>query len=127
MQRRIAIVVLLTYNIANFDRAIEDCNTAIQFKLDLVEAYINRGVAFNGKEYYDCAIADYNKAIQLKPDFAEAYINRGVAYGKKAEYNRAIEDYTTAIRLKPTLAEAYNNRGGSFLQTGRLYLCYRGL
>ena len=98
------------------DRAIEDCNRAIQLKPDYADAYTNCGVAYINKGNYDRAIQDGNTAISLRPNFVEAYYNRGCAYSRKGEHGRAIEDFTKAIGLKPDLAVAYHSRGESWLR-----------
>ena len=65
------------------NRALADCNKAIELDPKLAGAYSNRGVAHLEKGELDRAIADCNKAIELDPKLAEAYNNRGAAYIEK--------------------------------------------
>ena len=76
---------MLTSEKGDYDRAIEDCNTAIKLQPDYADAYANRGAAYRSKDDYDRAIEDQTTAIKLKPSLVEAYYNRGVAYEKKGE------------------------------------------
>ena len=57
----------------------------------LMNAYNNRGIAYDEKGEFDKAIEDYKKAIELNPEYADAYNNRGLAYYGKDESDRAIE------------------------------------
>ena len=101
-----------------YDLAIKDLNTAIEFRSDDAVAsifYTNRGNAYGKKGDYNCAIADYTKAIELNPNYAIAYNNRSDAYREKGDFDRAIADYTKAIELNPKLAMVYSNRGEAWL------------
>jgi tetratricopeptide (TPR) repeat protein len=60
------------------DRAITDCNRAIELKPDYAEAHNNRGIAYFAKGKRDRAIADCSRAIELKPDLAQAHNNRQI-------------------------------------------------
>ena len=68
------------------DEAIEYYTEALKLNLQLVEAYNNRGVAYNDKRDYDRAIVDCSKAIELNSNYAEAYNNRGLAYKGKGYF-----------------------------------------
>ena len=57
----------------DFDRAIEDCNKAIELKPDYAEVYYNRGLTYGIKGDFDRTIKDCNKAIELNPKFSLAY------------------------------------------------------
>lgn len=96
-----------------YDRAIADCNRAIELNQNYAEAYDNRGDAYDGKGEHDRAIADFTRAIMLNPKDAAAHYDRGLAYRHKGDNDRAIADYTRAIALKPDYAEAYGNRGNA--------------
>lgn len=87
-----------------YDKAIEDYNTASKLNPENADIYINRGYVWDDKKEYDKAIEDYNKAIQLSPEDEVAYNNRGYVWHDKKEYNKAIEDYSKAIELKPEYA-----------------------
>ena len=99
------------FYIKQFQKALSDCNKAIELKSDYAEAYNNRGIIWFYKRNYDNAISDYNKAIELNPDDAAFYNNRGASRRFKRNYDNAISDYNKAIELNPDYEAAYNNRG----------------
>ena len=84
---------------------------AIKHQPDDVDAYYNRGTAYDAKSDFDNAIKDYTMAIKHQPDHADVYNKLGVAYGAKGELNSAIVNFTKAIELDPDYAEAYSNLG----------------
>ena len=73
-------------------------------------AYLNRGLEYFDKGYYDQAISDYSASIALNPKNADVFNNRGNAYHAKRDYDRAIGDFNQAIAIDPGHVLAYNNR-----------------
>ena len=54
-----------------YERAIEDCNRAIELDPDYDKAYYYRYLAYEKFGQQDRAKKDYNKAIELDPDIVE--------------------------------------------------------
>ena len=52
----------------------ENYNKTIELKVDLVNAYTNRGAAYHEKGKCDLAIIDFTKVIELEPDDADGHI-----------------------------------------------------
>ena len=100
------------------DTSIGHYTEALKLNPQLVDAYYNRGFAYDEEGNFDRAIKDYTKAIELNPSDDSVYYNRGFAYGKKGDNDRAIADYTKAIELKNDHAGAYNNRGKAYTIKG---------
>ena len=71
-----------------YDKAIEEYNTAISINPNHADAYSNRGIAYGMKGQHDKAIEDFNTAISIDPNLAQAYFNRGVIYGIKGLYDK---------------------------------------
>lgn len=102
-----------------YDKAIKAANEAITLSpRNSYQAYINRGIAYDGKNELKKAIADYNFAIQLKPYDADSYFYRGRSFYGEKKYKRAIYDYDRVIRLRPNDPEAYNYRGEIYFTVG---------
>lgn len=101
-----------------YDRAIEDYNTAISIDPKYGAAYFNRGSMFLVKGDYDRALEDFDMTIVLEPDAADAYTDRGNVFYKMGKIDRAIEEYNTAISKKPTFCPAFINRGIAFRDRG---------
>jgi tetratricopeptide (TPR) repeat protein len=99
------------------DRAIEDCDRAIELKPAYPEAYLWRGRA-NFPSRPDRAIDDCTEAIRLNPEFRDAYIERGIYYANspRKRPELAIQDFTQAIRVRPTDFNAYYLRGQKFTE-----------
>jgi tetratricopeptide (TPR) repeat protein len=100
---------------SEFDRAIEDYNTALQINPNYAIAYTNRGIAYANKGMYDRAIEDYTAALRIDTNSVLAYTGRGMAYAYKGIYDRAISDYTAALRINSSNANVYTGRGMAYL------------
>ena len=96
------------------DRALSDCNQAIQLDPKYAPAYSNRGIAYYAKGDYERAIADETKAIDVGPKFPDPYFERGRAYYAEGDNDRAIADEDEAIRLDPKYTTYYYTRGAAY-------------
>jgi tetratricopeptide (TPR) repeat protein len=103
-----------------YDRAIADCDHALQFTPELVvETYCIRGFAYENKLDLKAALGDYTKAIELKQTYAPAYMGRGWVWALTAQNDMAISDLSKAIELDPKLALAYSRRGAVYGDMGK--------
>ncbi len=93
-----------------YDKAIADCNAAIDLGCRDPLARIYRGLAWREKKEYDKAIADYTEVIRLDPQNTFAYFARASAWGAKQEYANADADLSEALRLDPQNPVACNGR-----------------
>jgi tetratricopeptide (TPR) repeat protein len=101
-----------------FDQAIVEFTSAIEWNPSYDEALVGRACAWQGQNDYDKALADCNAAIRLNPRNAFAYDNRGIAWQAKGENEKAVADLTVAIRLKPEDAPVYGNRARALAALG---------
>lgn len=90
-----------------YEEAIKDFSKAIKAKPDYVDAYFNRGIAYEQLGAIEKAIKDYGKVVKIKPGMNEAYINRALLYRKSKKYQLAINDLNKAVDLRPDFAFAY--------------------
>ncbi len=93
-----------------YDKAIADCNEAIDLGSHDPLARIYRGLAWREKKEYDKALADYDEAIRLEPQNAFAFYARSSAWAGKKEYAKADADLAQASRLAPENPLTYNGR-----------------
>ncbi len=100
--------------LGQIETAIKAYSQAIELNPRDVDAYNNRGAAYESNGDFSLAIQDFNMAKRLKPDYAIVYYNCGVVYGKKGMLDIAIQNYSTAIKLNPDYAEAYSNRANVY-------------
>lgn len=92
------------YYKAQFNKAFEFFNKAIDEDKGNFEAYFWLGNFYNNKRNYKKAIEFYNKAIELDPGFADAYANRGNAKRELGDKKGACNDWKKAEQLgKPNL------------------------
>ena len=90
-----------------FDRAIQDYDTAIMLIPKEAAAYTNRGLAYYSRGQHYRATQDFKTAIKLNPKDAAAYYNQGWAYTEKSYKDRAVAYLDKAIMLNPKLAVDY--------------------
>ncbi|MDO9288528.1 MAG: tetratricopeptide repeat protein, partial [Thermodesulfovibrionales bacterium] len=64
-----------------------------------VEAYNNRGNAYDEKGQPDRAIEDYNNAITIDPNYPDSYFNRGITYTRLNKIDSAILDFQKACDM----------------------------
>ena len=100
--------------IADYTKVIKDWDRDTKAdiaptKSQLVNAYVNRGIAYSSLQepQHQLAIKDYDRAIAIHPDYADAYINRGIAYSGLSNHEMAIQNYTQAIGIAPENADIY--------------------
>jgi len=94
-----------------YDRAIEDCDRAIELDPRNPFAYNSRGAAYYFKKDYDQSIADYAQAIRFNPKFIDPIHNTGISYAAKGDYDTAIAMYNKALRIDARDPTALYNRG----------------
>ena len=116
------------FNKKNYDKAIEDCNSALIYRIGIsskgeANAYNIRGAAYKGKGEYEKAKADFKKAADLGDKYAKenladcetgALVDQGVTAYQKQDYAKAVELWKKAADMGGD-ENAFNNLG----------ICYR--
>ena len=93
-------------NLAEYEKAVEDYDRAIEINPDNANAFNNRGIAKGMLGKYAAASEDFEKAIKIKPTFVEAIRNRDIAkdmgghYQEKKETGSQISPAEIQNRLK---------------------------
>lgn len=87
------------FGIANYNKAIDYCDRAIDQDPNYAEAYYERGRAKHYQEQYESAIFDFDKFISLNPNYVEAYYYRAEAKFGLGNSDEAREDLETALPL----------------------------
>ncbi len=103
-----------------YEEAVSDFNRAIKADAKMIDAYFNRGIAYEKLGRLDDAVRDYTKVIKLDAGMNEAYINRGLLYRKQKKYALAIKDFDKAIELRPDFAFAYMYRADTYFEMNDL-------
>ncbi len=81
-----------------YNKALEDCNKAIELDSNSTQAYQVKGESWKKLEEYEKAINEYTKALELNPEH-QIYHARGWSWGKLEEFEKKKEDYTSALEL----------------------------
>jgi len=94
----------------NDEKAIRDLTEAIRLDPMYIDAYIERGFHYYGKDNIDLVITDFNEAIKLNPDIDNDYgiihCFLGDAYSSKSEWDLAISNYEKSLEIDPDYTEA---------------------
>jgi tetratricopeptide (TPR) repeat protein len=109
------------------DKAIEECNKAIDLNSKDPNAYYIRGICYNIKAQYEKAIQDIKRGIALDPKgylsnytLSKIHRNYGNLFKRKGQYDRAIEQYSAAIALNPKNPNPYAGRGYAYILQGNI-------
>jgi len=86
---------------ANYNKAIEYYQKAIESDSNYFDAYYNLGLTFTNIHEFDKAIEYYNIAISKNDTVAEVFFALGDIYAEKEDYSKAIDALKKGIELKP--------------------------
>jgi len=98
----------------DYDKAIADFSTVIQFDPTNAMAFFDRGSAYRAKGEFEKSIEDFSKSIQLNPASALAFKSRASDFSAIGEFDKAISDWNEGLRLNPNDALALASRGVCF-------------
>ena len=95
----------------DYTKAIETFDRVIQEKINLMDAYSDRGNSYSAIGEIEKSIADHTEAIRVNPGFYGNYGNRAYLYGQTEQFDKAIADCDKAISLNPNEYYFYFIRG----------------
>jgi tetratricopeptide (TPR) repeat protein len=103
-------------NARNYREAIDTFSKAIHLNPDSVEAYNNRGFAYNALGLYPNALDDINRALIVDPKNVKSYVLRGIiSENSKMDEKFTLENYEHAIKIDPLYSEAYYYLGTYYM------------
>ena len=103
---------------ANYNKAIEYYQKAIETDSNYFDAYFNLGLSFSRLLDFDKAIEYYNKAITKNDTDAGTFFVLGSAYVEKQDYDKAIEMFKEGIKLEPNSPEEHYYLGFLYQEKG---------
>jgi len=89
------------------DKALADCDKAIDKSSNRAEVYYTRGLIYLQQEKNGRAISDFTKAIALLPDNPALHFYRSMGYFRKKQFRKAWTDMVTAKKLGHRIPPAY--------------------
>ncbi|NIP37914.1 MAG: tetratricopeptide repeat protein [Candidatus Dadabacteria bacterium] len=101
-----------------FNKALDEINTAIKLDPKFPEAYNNKGIIHSNMKDFADAVKSYDKALSLHPNFTLAYINKGIALQKQGKYESAIKMYTDALTIESDFEPLYMMRAKLYKKIG---------
>ena len=103
----------------DYQKALEDCDKAIELNNEFHYAYDNRGLVKDKLEDYQGAIDDFTKAIEIDSEYARAFLHRGAASYELENFQEAVYNYSKAIELDYEFkADVYCQRGIAKIDLG---------
>ncbi len=88
---------------SDLDRALADCNRAVDSAPQLPAARANRGLVRLKQQNWRAAVQDYTRALDNDPDLPTALFGRGYAWARLDDMPRARADIGAARRLDPSI------------------------
>lgn len=98
------------FEVAEFGRALNSYEQAVQLNPSSAEAFYRRGRARYALGEHELALADYQRSIALDPTFSRGYNGRGNYRLGRGDFAGALADYDKAIQLDPKDSYPYLNR-----------------
>lgn len=83
----------------NFQKAIEDFNSALRYDPNLPSAFYSRGMSYHYMGKYTEALNDFNELVRLDPRFAKGYYLRAMTLYKLKDYPSAMQDAMKASQM----------------------------
>ena len=98
-----------------YNKAIEDFNTAISIDANNFRAYSNKGIAKTLLKNYLGAFEDYSICIEKSPTNFQSWYNRGVLrLNEMSDPKGALDDFSHALRLSPQNGAIFYFRGMAY-------------
>ncbi|MEK7482727.1 MAG: tetratricopeptide repeat protein, partial [Planctomycetota bacterium] len=94
----------------DWSQSIQDLTQAIRFDPKNVDAFYQRGYAFEQQGNSEEALQNYQETLQLDAHYAKAYHQRGQILMQRKEWKSALQDFSEAIRFSPHEEQFYLSR-----------------
>ena len=89
------------YAAGDFQKAIVDFTTAINYEPESYVYYSNRSAAYLSAGQASKAMNDANKCIELNSSWAKGYARLGASYYFIKNYSKAVSSYATGLTMEP--------------------------
>ncbi len=103
------------FELKSADKALADCNKAIELDGRNAVAFQTRGMIEKGGGQSDKALADFDKAIEFGANNAAIFSDRGDLLFARGEMDKALADYDRLVAQDAASARAHIQRGGVWL------------
>lgn len=110
-----------------FDRALSNCEQALEITPDNQLALYGAGTALLNLERYEESLQLYERLLELNPDYEDALLGAGFASSQLDQRSEATDYYTRYLELNPDDAQVRLSVSGDIAQTGDYISAYRVL
>jgi len=94
-----------------YEDALERLNAAIELSPRFADAYLFRGIAFEGAEKLPESLASHRRAAELRPTYKQAWFEQSRIHDRLQQYDETIRTATKAIEIDPDFWQAWLGRG----------------
>lgn len=109
------------YNLAKYEDAVKDFETAIKLNANYTDAYLNKGLCFLKLNKIDSALNYFDWIVDNKPHYRNpGYRYKGIVHTIQGNYTKAKESYLNFLALDSTNAIAYFELGNLFLSNNEI-------
>ncbi|MBM3205353.1 tetratricopeptide repeat protein [Candidatus Shapirobacteria bacterium] len=102
----------------NYEKAIEEFQTAIQLKPDYGDAYHNLANIYHQVNRDDLALENYQKALEFNHNLWQSYQNIAAIYFSQKKLDLSKEAMEKALAINPNNTDLYANMGILYLNLG---------
>ena len=107
---------------SKFEKSIVEFNNAEKAYGEMMEIYLNRGVAYNQIGQIKNAESDFSNCIKIDSSYLPALLNRGLIYTHSGKIEKALSDFNKAIEINPTEPTSYLNRAVAYRESDKIDL-----
>ena len=97
-----------------YDKAIKNCQRALELDEIFVEAYYHIGIAYYNKKKYNVAIENFQKAVNYSEKHTNSWNSMGLAYEAKEDYDNALIKLSKAVEIDSNFADGWYNLGNVY-------------
>tara|TARA_R110000737_G_scaffold351839_2_gene395338 strand:- start:64 stop:669 length:606 start_codon:yes stop_codon:yes gene_type:complete len=99
--------------------AITEFNKAEEEYGQMIQIFLNRGVAYDQVGQINKAESDFTKCLKMDSTYLPALLNRGLVYAHSERVEKAIADFNIAIELNPSEPASYLNRAVAYRESDK--------
>ncbi len=113
------ILATASYNIGDYDKALELNTIALSIDSTNKTSLINHGNILSRKGNFEESNIYLDKIIKVDQNAFYAHYNKGLNYYNEKEWYKALDSYESAIRIKEDYGDAWLNKGLTLRKLGR--------
>tara|TARA_R110002073_G_scaffold128999_5_gene275227 strand:+ start:21112 stop:21717 length:606 start_codon:yes stop_codon:yes gene_type:complete len=102
-----------------FKKSIIQFNKAEKAYGEMIQIYLNRGVAYDQLGETQNAESDFTNCIKIDSNYLPALLNRGLIYTHSGRIEKALSDFNKVIEINPLEPATYLNRAVAYREANK--------